>query len=131
MLLFRDGTLKRSNFRHYEPPKVAYKLPNVTLPWVDVNGTSPKEIASFTGWDKSDEGDFVECDNCQEMISWQAAVYRKDTESPESWQFCHDCSTIFDYQAGDVIPGVYEEITPTMAEVNEAILEQFLKNEKP
>jgi asparagine synthetase B (glutamine-hydrolysing) len=112
MLFWKDGTLKRSTFKAYSPPKVTWKAgPNITLPWVEVNGTSPKEIAASTGWDKFDEGDFIECDACQETISWQQAEYRKDPDDEFSWQFCHDCAIDFDYGgARETIPGVYEEV---------------------
>jgi len=128
MLYWRDGTLKRSTFQQYSPPKVVYKLPNVTLPWVEVNGTSPKEIAASSGWDKFDEGDFIECDGCQEMTSWQNAEYMKDTDSEMSWQFCQDCAIQYEYASRDVIPGTRFDSSESISEVNEAILAQFLSS---
>ena len=131
LLYWKDGTLKRSSFKHYEPPKVVYtSLPKVTLPWVEVNGTSPKEIAASTGWDKY-EGDLLDCDSCGVTVSWKVASYRHDHDANVSWQLCDDCVADWDYEgkgAGDFVPGVYEsvEFSDDISDVNNAILDKFL-----
>ena len=127
LLHWKDGTLKRSTFTAYSPPKVAYKLPNVTLPWKDLQGYTPKQISQFTGWDKY-EGDLLDCDSCGVEKSWKEMSYREDPDG-DTYQLCDSCVADFDYEgAGNVIPGVYEEVTfsEDISDVNEAILQKFL-----
>ena len=131
MLYWRDGTLKRSTFQAYSPPKVVYtSLPKVTLPWREIEGVSPKEIAAATGWDKY-EGDLIDCDACGIEVSWKVASYRHDDDANQSWQLCQDCVADWDYEGkgtGDFVPGVYEDVTfsDDPSEVSKAILDQFL-----
>jgi len=136
MLFWRDGTLKRSTFKEYSPPKVVYtSLPKVTLPWVEVNGMSPKELPASTGWDKY-EGDLIDCDACGIEVSWKVAEYRTEPDHDQTWHLCQDCAGDWDYEGrnnGDVIPGVlshsvYEDVefSEEPSEVSKAILDRFL-----
>lgn len=126
MLLFRDGTLKRSTFKHYDPPKVSYKLPSVVLPWKDIDG-SPKEISQFARWDTVDDEDWTTCDSCGVEKSWKSFEYVEEADGFTE-ALCDDCYVAFLRRTGDVIPGVYEEITPSQADINEAILASFRAN---
>jgi asparagine synthetase B (glutamine-hydrolysing) len=126
LLVWKDGKLKRSNFKPYSPPKVTYK-PQTVLPWKEIEGFTPQSISQFTGWsswDKADE-DFNECDSCGVEKSWKSFEYVEDDEGFTE-ALCDMCYEGFLRRSGDSIPGVYEEVAPTMAEVNEAILQQFL-----
>lgn len=124
MLYWKDGTLKRSTFKPYSPPKVVYKMPKVTLPWVEVNGTSPMETGEVR-WARADE-DWLECDYCQETISWRDAEYRKDDEAEFSFVFCKSCAA--EWEAGDEVPVEWSSTSEDLSEVNRAILESFRSN---
>ena len=130
MLYWRDGTLKRSSFDAYSPPKVVWKSPNITLPWKEMVGVAPKEIAAATGWDKY-EGDILDCDGCGSKVPWNLADYKVDPDDHQTWQLCQDCSADWDYEgvpSGDFIPGTYEEVTfsEDPSEVSKAIIAQFV-----
>lgn len=125
LLYFRDGTLKRSTFKVYSPPKVTYKLPNVTLPWKDLDG-SPKEIPQWVRWGSDDE-DFMACDSCGVEKSWKSLEYVEDEEGLTE-SLCDLCYSDFVRRTGDSIPGVYEEIPASWETVNETILQKFLED---
>lgn len=124
LLYWREGTLKRSTFKPYSPPKVSYTLPNVTLPWKDLQGY-PKEISQFVRWDNDE--DWLACDSCGVEKEWKALEYVEDDEGFTE-ALCDMCYSNYVRRSGDVIPGVYEEVTfsEDISDVNEAILQKFL-----
>ena len=90
MLLFKNGVLRKMDFKPYSPPKVAKQT---TYAWQEVSKATPKELASVTGW--NNDGDMIDCDDCGAVMSWQQAEFRKDMDEV-TLQLCHDCASIMD-----------------------------------
>jgi len=117
VLHFVDGKLKKRSFTAYSPPKVKY-TPQAVPAWKEI---STECSIRPTKWD---EEDMLECDGCQEEVSWKDISYEWDDDEKFTWQFCTKCAPQYMAADDDVI-GTYEGMASEDFDfVNAAVLEE-------
>jgi len=123
VLHFVNGTLKKSRFKVWSPPKVKVTVP-ITLPY---KATSP-ELQLVAGGNIKD-GDMLDCDSCGVRLPWNLVEYEYDPEERMTYQFCPECDSLWEYDGKDSLlksrsSSFAAALDAEWAEVNEAILSE-------